>query len=129
MSMGLPGTTFATFEVVARPATYSTAGELDWKAAVQSALADQGAQQVPTGLRLHVTIEFRLRAPSHAGEFWDIDNLVKPTMDAMGAVLGYRDWRGRSQAQDDRVDSLLATKRTIREGETEGAGIEVRWLS
>jgi Holliday junction resolvase RusA-like endonuclease len=56
---------------------------------------------------------------------WDIDNLVKPTMDAMEQVLGLRSWRGRPQAQDDRVDSLFATKRMVNEGETTGARIAV----
>ena len=81
----------------------------------------------PSG-RLHLTIHFRLPQPTHAGEFWDIDNLIKPTMDAMSAIFGSRDWRGRPQAQDDRVDSLFATKQTISAGEPMGALIEVRLL-
>jgi Holliday junction resolvase RusA-like endonuclease len=58
----------------------------------------------------------------------DLDNLIKPTLDAMEGVFGLRAWRGPAQAADDRVDHLEAAKRTIREGESPGARIEIRRL-
>ena len=70
-------------------------------------------------------MEFRLDPQGRPGMLWDIDNLVKPTLDAMEQVLGSRDWRGHPQAKDDRVDSLFATKRLVIGGETSGARIEV----
>lgn len=56
-------------------------------------------------------MEFRTATPGNVNERWDIDNLVKPTLDAMGGVLGARAWRGVAQPADDRVDHLEAWKR------------------
>lgn len=70
-------------------------------------------------------VEFRTPEPTRIGEAWDIDNLVKPTMDALGGVLGYRQWKGPVQVADDTVDRLEATKRTARPDEGIGAVIEV----
>jgi hypothetical protein len=58
---------------------------------------------------------------------WDLDNLIKPTLDAMEGVFGLRSWNGRSQAADDRVDRLEAIKRRPRDGEVPGATIDV-WI-
>lgn len=109
-------------DVVGRPATYSTAAQVPWQAAIRKRLLEAGVEAAPAG-RLHITIEFRLDELGRTGMLWDIDNLVKPTMDAMEGVLGLRVWRGKPQAQDDRVDSLYATKRFVHEGETSGARI------
>jgi hypothetical protein len=43
-------------------------------------------------------------------------------------VFGVREWNGRTQAADDRVDRLEASKRTVRAGEMAGALIAVRRL-
>jgi hypothetical protein len=58
----------------------------------------------------------------------DLDNLIKPTLDAMERVFGLRPGRGPTQAADDRVDHLEASKRTISGAEMPGARIEVRRL-
>jgi hypothetical protein len=75
--------------------------------------------------RFGVVIAFRSPAATNPNEVWDIDNLIKPTLDAMEGVLGARPWRGLPQPADDRVDYLQASKRTIADGETAGARIEV----
>jgi len=67
----------------------------------------------------------RTPVAANANEVWDIDNLVKPTLDAMEGVLGARLWHRPRQAADDRVDYLEASKRTVRDGESPGAHIEL----
>lgn len=57
----------------------------------------------------------------------DLDNLVKPTLDAMEGVFGLRAWRGVPQPNDDKVISLEATKTTVAHGQHEGATITV-WI-
>ncbi len=69
-------------------------------------------------------MEFRTATARNVNERWDIDNLVKPTLDAMEGVLGARAWRGVPQPADDRVDHLEAWKRTV--GPGEAAGLESR---
>lgn len=39
-------------------------------------------------------MEFRLPETSNASEVWDLDNLIKPTLDAMKGVFGLRAWKG-----------------------------------
>lgn len=63
--------------------------------------------------------------PRTVNDRWDLDNLVKPTLDAMEGVFGLRAWRGTPQPNDDRVTRLEASKRTVERGEREGATIEV----
>lgn len=72
-------------------------------------------------------MEFRTTAPRNVNERWDIDNLVKPTLDSMEGVLGARAWRGVPQPADDRVDHLEAWKRKVGADESAGARVEV-WL-
>ena len=79
----------------------------------------------PRNTRFGVLIEFRTPVPANANEVWDLDNLVKPTLDAMDGVFGKRPIKGRPQAADDRVDYLEASKRTVLDGESPGARIEV----
>lgn len=110
------------------PATFATAREMPWKAAVSAALAAWRAEHPehdPAAHRYSVEIEFRLGPSRHRGEVWDIDNLAKPTLDAMAPVLGERAWAGVPQPADDRVDQLLAIKRQPRAGEKPGAVIAV----
>lgn len=57
----------------------------------------------------------------NANEVWDLDNLIKPTLDAMEDAFGFRAWKGPAQAADDRVDHLEASKRTVSAGEAPGA--------
>jgi Holliday junction resolvase RusA-like endonuclease len=58
-----------------------------------------------------VRIDFRLAAARNANESWDLDNLIKPTLDAMEGVFGPRLWRGTPQPADDQVDRLETSKR------------------
>lgn len=118
--------TLLVLEVCGRPASYSSAAEGPWKAAVRAAV--RAARREPWDERFSVLIEFRTPHPQTANEVWDLDNLIKPTLDAMEGIFGLRTWRGPAQAADDRVDHLEASKRTVRPGESPGARIEVRRL-
>lgn len=114
-----------TIEVNGRPATFATAHEKPWKEAVRAAVADTGA--LSRDARFAVRILFRLAASRTPNEVWDLDNLIKPTLDAMEGIFGLRAWNGRPQAADDRVDRLEAVKRRPRDGEVAGATIDV-WI-
>jgi Holliday junction resolvase RusA-like endonuclease len=114
-----------TIEVTGRPATFATAGEQPWKEAVRRAVAATGC--VPTSGRFSVDLEFRLGEARRVSEVWDLDNLIKPTLDAMEGVFGLRPWRGTPQPADDQVDEIRAFKRQPRTGEVPGARIDV-WL-
>jgi hypothetical protein len=84
----------------------------------------------PVNARFAVSIAFRTPQPSSVNDAWDIDNLVKPTLDAMGAVIVTRSGRFDPPQEDgERVDYLVATKRTVRPGEPLGATIQVYDLS
>ncbi len=115
---------FLVLEIVGHPASYSTAAEGPWQAAVRAEIARQHASP-GKDTRFGIRIAFRTRVPANPNEVWDIDNLVKPTLDAMEGVLGLRPWHGPRQAADDRVDYLEASKRTVGDGESPGAHIEV----
>lgn len=114
-----------TIEVTARPATFATAGEKQWKDAVRRAVADSGCS--PQSGRFAVDLEFRLGEARRASEVWDLDNLIKPTLDALEGVFGLREWRGTPQPADDQVDEIRAVKRQPKPGEAPGARIDV-WL-
>jgi Holliday junction resolvase RusA-like endonuclease len=114
-----------TVQVVGRPATFATAHEKPWKEAVRAAIAASGVQ--PKAARFAVRLEFRLAAARSPNEVWDLDNLIKPTLDAMEGVFGLRSWGGIPQPADDQVDQIRAVKRQPVPGETPGARIEV-WL-
>lgn len=114
---------FLVLEVVARPASYSSAAQGPWQDAVRAAIVL--SQTKARNTRFGIRIAFRTPVTTNANEVWDLDNLVKPTLDAMEGVFGLRPWRGSRQAADDRVDYLEATKRVVREGEAAGARIEV----
>ncbi len=118
--------TLVVLDVVGRPASYSSAAEAAWKAAVREALRATGLG--PWAGRFSVLIAFRTPSARNANEVWDLDNLIKPTLDAMEGAFGLRPWRGPAQAADDRVDHLEASKRTVRGAEAPGARIEVRRL-
>jgi Holliday junction resolvase RusA-like endonuclease len=119
-------THFCTLEVHGRPATFATAHEAPWKAAVRAAVSRAGVHPRPDAC-FSVRIEFRTPVARTANERWDLDNLVKPTLDAMEGVFGLRAWRGVAQPNDDKVTRLEASKRTVDRGEQAGAQIDV-WL-
>jgi Holliday junction resolvase RusA-like endonuclease len=114
-----------TLEVTGRPATFATAGEKPWKDAVRRAVADAGCA-AQSG-RFAVDLEFRLGEARRASEVWDLDNLIKPTLDAMEGIFGLRPWRGTPQPADDQVDEIRAVKRQPKSGEKPGVRIDV-WL-
>lgn len=121
----VPERHLVTIEVNGRPATFATAHEKSWKEAVRAAVADTG---VPSqDARFAVRILFRLAASRTPNEVWDLDNLIKPTLDAMEGIFGLRAWNGKPQAADDRVDRLEAIKRRPRDREAPGATIDV-WI-
>lgn len=117
-----------TLEVLGvRPATFATAGEKPWKEAVRRSVVDSGVR--PVDGRFSVRIEFRTPMARTPNDAWDLDNLLKPTLDAMEGVFGDRAVRDKMvpQPADDRVDHIDARKREIAEGEPPGATIEV-WV-
>ena len=114
-----------TLDVEGRPATFATAGETPWKEAVRRAVTESGCAAVSG--RFAVELEFRLGPARRVSEVWDLDNLIKPTLDAMEGVFGLRPWRGTPQPADDQVDEIRAVKRQPEPGEMPGARIEV-WL-
>jgi Holliday junction resolvase RusA-like endonuclease len=122
---GMTDAHLVTIEVTERPATFATASEKLWKYAVRAAVAASGVQ--PRDARFAVRIDFWLGVPHNASEVWDLDNLIKPTLDAMEGVFGTRAWNGHVQAADDRVDRLEAVKRQPCTGEEPGATIDV-WI-
>ena len=91
----------------------------------RAAVADTGV--LSQDARFAVRMVFRLAASRTPNEVWDLDNLIKPTLDAMEHLRALRAWNGRPQAADDRVDRLEAVKRRPRDGEASGATIEV-WI-
>jgi hypothetical protein len=88
---------FLVFEVLGGgPSSFSSAHEAPWKAAVRAAIADAGVAVRDT--RFGVSIALRTPVSANANEVWDLDNLVKPTLDAMEGVFGPRPgWDGHSQ--------------------------------
>jgi Holliday junction resolvase RusA-like endonuclease len=124
---GMPDSApYAEFDVIGRPATFATAHEAAWKAAVRSAVDRLHVAPRPDA-RFRVQIAFLTPEPTTVNHRWDLDNLVKPTLDAMEGIFGLRAWRGVPQPNDDLVVQLEASKRTITAGELAGAHIAV-WL-
>lgn len=124
MSLGADSDPYCTIDVSARPATFATAHEAPWKAAVREAVERAGIQP-KDGCEFAVRIEFRTPVPRTINDRWDLDNLVKPTLDALEGVFGLRAWKGHPQPNDDRVVRLEASKHTVTGDEREGARIEV----
>jgi hypothetical protein len=77
--------------------------------------------------RFSVRIESRTPVATTANERWDIDNLIKPTLDAMEGVFGARPWRGTPQPADVRVDHIDTRKWDTGHREQPGAHIDV-WV-
>jgi Holliday junction resolvase RusA-like endonuclease len=98
-AVALPGRHLVTPEVRERPASFATAAEKRWKSAFRQAVLTSGVG-VAAG-RFAVGIEFRTAPPENANEVWDLDNLVKPTLDALEGVFGLRPWKGVPQPADD----------------------------
>ena len=61
-------------DVSGRPASYSSAAEAPWKAAVRAAISEVGGG--PWIARFSVLIEFRTPQARNPNEVWDLDNLI-----------------------------------------------------
>lgn len=81
----------------------------------------------PQDARFAVRLGFRIAASQNVNEVWDLDNLIKPTLDAMESIFGLQPWKGHPQSADDRVDRLEAIKHPPGEGESMGATTDV-WV-
>lgn len=114
-------------EVLGRPTGYAGGeNEQRWKAAVRDAFADV---TLPGPARIQLEVDFVLTAQQRGRREPDLDNLIKSTLDALEGVLGERKGTGvRVEADDVRVDRILASKRHAREGEQPGARISVSEL-
>lgn len=122
----LPSVSFA---VDAVPATFATAGEVPWRQAVTAAAATAMGGRPALAGRFSVEVDFVLPVPTVKGVGWDLDNLVKPTIDALAPVIGVRPGQWKfEQADDERVDRIVASKHTARDGEGVGATITVSVL-
>lgn len=126
MAAPLDSEPWALIEVVGRPATFATAHEKPWKQAIRDAV-QHSSLEPQADATFKVTIDFRTPPPTTTNDRWDLDNLVKPTLDALEGVFGVRAWKGTPPANDNRVVELHATKRTVERGEEPGASIRV-WL-
>ena len=114
------------FRVSATPATFATAGEKPWRAEVEAAAAIAVTGQASFEGRLGIDLDFVLptRPGGHPG--WDLDNLIKPTIDALATVIGSRPGQWRSpQVDDERVDEIRARKREVLDGESPHGTIRV----
>ncbi len=121
--------TVASFTVRGRPATLATAEETTWKALVVEAahLAMEGS--MPPDARFAVELDFVLPLGLNANERWDLANLIKPTVNSLGPIIGWRFWHGAQQVDDERIDHIVASKRSAREKEQPGARIAVKLLN
>lgn len=122
-SEGVPWRHVTTVHVLGTPASYSTSAEKPWREAVRAAVAEN----VPSAASgaFAVRLDFRTARPKRRGDAWDLDNLVKCTIDALEGALGHRTWKGPLQVADHLVVQLQATKRVVRGDEPSGATIEV----
>lgn len=110
-----------------RPTGYSAgANEQAWKQAVRDAFS---GCVLSARSRAQVEIDFVL-GPDQVGRIEpDLDNLIKSTVDALEGVLGARAGTGaRVEADDVRVDRIVASKRPGRDGEQPGARVVVSEL-
>ena len=111
-------------DVAGRPTGFAAGdNEQRWKAAVRSAFTGKA---VPSSSRVALEVEYRLDPSQIGHNAPELDNLLKATIDALDEVLGLRQGRfARPQADDERVDRIVASKRVARRGETPGARVVI----
>lgn len=110
----------ATIQVTGRPATFATAHEKPWKDAVRLAVVESGVE--PQVARFAVGLEFRLATARNANEVWDLDNLIKPTLDAVERIFGTRAWRGAPQPADEMTESNASRLSSAPQGRARSRG-------
>ncbi len=107
------------------PGTFATGRGDRWKQAILAKTA--GADTFAPGMRLELEVDFVVPVATTANDAWDLDNLLKPTMDALIGPLGTRPVAGaRPQADDERIDRIVATKTTVVNGGRVGGRIVLR---
>lgn len=109
-------------DVIGRPAAASTPSELPWRAAVTAAI---GRRDVPDGVRFAIEVEYRLPSSRKRNDRWDLDGLLTPTFEALGGAIGWRRGQGRPQADDERIDRIVASKRPATGDEEPGARLRI----
>ena len=97
-----------TVWVRGRPTGYAGGeNERTWKAAVTETLS---SVELPASCRVGVEIHFRLSPAQVGRNAPDLDNLVKATLDAAATCIGIRQVRRPEQADDERIDVIVATQ-------------------
>lgn len=114
-------------DVHGRPTGYAGGDhEKRWKAVVREAFA---GCVLAASCRVSVELEFRLASAQGGRNEPDLDNLVKSTVDSLERVLGVRSGTGsRTEADDVRVDRIVASKRLAGDEEQPGARIIISEL-
>lgn len=109
------------------PGTIATARGDRWKSALLAESA--GIATFEPGKRLELEVDFVVPVAANHNDQWDLDNLLKSTMDALIGPLGARPVVGQMpQADDERIDRIVATKSTLVEGGSVGARMVLRRL-
>lgn len=109
-------------DVIGRLAAASTVSELPWRAAVTAAI---GRREVPDGVRFAIEVEFRLPSSRERNDRWGLDSLLTPMFEALGGAIGWRRRQGRPQADDERIDRIVASKRPATGDEEPGARLRI----
>lgn len=96
--------------VMGDPAAFASDAEPEWKAQIADALA--GVAHI-VGERFEVELDFVLseQPPWHPRR--EIDNLIKPVLDSLGPLIGYRTGARSDEADDSKVARLVAQKRKV----------------
>lgn len=107
-----------------QPGTAATTRGAAWSEAVRRETVDRDV--FAPGKRLALTVDFVLPPTITSNDEWDLDNLLKPTIDGLVPLLGERQVRtARPQADDERIDRINASKRPAADDENVGATIQL----
>lgn len=110
-----------------QPGTTATIQAPAWRAAIEEACEGVGIYH--PGERLELEVHFTLPPRINAHDEWDLDNLLKPTIDGLSSLLGLRQGKRRGLlADDERIDKIIASKRTASGDEQVGATLTLRPL-
>ncbi|NAZ75235.1 DUF429 domain-containing protein [Kineococcus sp. T13] len=109
--------------VAGRPAGFASNHEQRWRARVAEAFT---GCTLPATARLQVQADFVLAAAQSGANEPDLDNMIKSSIDALVDVIGERRLTGGvRQADDVRVDRIIAGKRFAGAAEEPGADITI----